>query len=727
MQLLKLIARYLMKWLYRVDVCGLEHFGEAGRRVLIVANHASFLDAALLALFLPEKLTFVVNTHIAERWWLKPFLRLVAFFPMDPLNPLSTKSLISYLREDNKAVIFPEGRITVTGSLMKIYQGPGLVADRAEASILPIRIEGAQYTPFSRLRGRVRLHWFPRIRLTVLPSRRITLPGELTGRQRRLKAGQALSDIMTEMMFATSNYHSTLFNALLNARRVHGGGHVVVEDVERKPLTYNQLLHRAFMLADILERRAIEDRTLGIMLPNAVGTVVLFLALHLYNKIPAMLNFTLGTGSVSTAVDIAQIRHIITSRRFIELAQLQGMVEALAQKAEIIYLEDLREGIGKLDMVMTWLDMGFAQSAYNRLNKQTQPDDPAVILFTSGSEGTPKGVVLSHANLLANREQLASRVDFSSQDVILNALPLFHSFGLTAGTLLPLLSGMKVFFYPSPLHYRIVPEVAYDVNATILFGTNTFLAGYARFAHPYDFYSIRYVFAGAEKLQEGTSRIWAGKFGIRIFEGYGATETSPVLATNTAMDYRLGSVGRFLPGIEHRLETVPGVEQGGRLHVRGPNVMLGYLLKGCPGQCVPPSSTYGSGWYDTGDIVHIDDEGYAWIRGRARRFAKVGGEMVSLTAVEALAERAWPGSRHAVVTLPDSKKGEQLVLLSEYPQAMRSALLEAARAAGMSELHVPKKILVTLAIPLLASGKTDYATARTLAEKEVPPEEEGPD
>jgi acyl-[acyl-carrier-protein]-phospholipid O-acyltransferase/long-chain-fatty-acid--[acyl-carrier-protein] ligase len=335
-----------------------------------------------------------------------------------------------------------------------------------------------------------------------------------------------------------------------------------------------------------------------------------------------------------------------------------------------------------------------------------------VVLFTSGSEGTPKGVVLSHANLLANREQLAAKFDFSAQDVILNALPLFHSFGLTSATLLPLLSGMKVFFYPSPLHYRIVPEVAYDVNATVLFGTNTFLAGYGRHAHPYDFYSVRYVFAGAERLQEETRRLWARKFGLRILEGYGATETSPVIAGNSPMENREGTVGRILPGIAYRLEPVPGLEAGGRLVVRGPNVMLGYLLADRPGELVPPPD----GWYDTGDIVTLDADGYVTIRGRAKRFAKVGGEMVSLGAVEELAGRVWPGAQHAVVTRPDERKGEQLVLVTTAADADRAALAARARADGLSELHVPRAVVRAQTIPLLGTGKVDYRAVAALAE-----------
>ncbi len=717
--MLRAWLRWLLKTLYSVEVEGIEHFKSAGDRVLIVANHTSFLDAALLAVFLPDKLTFAVNTYVAQAWWVRPFLSFVEFFPMDPTNPLSTKSLIKRLQSPGKAVIFPEGRITVTGSLMKIYQGPGLVADRSGAMVLPVRIEGAQYSVFSRLRGQVRLRWFPKVTLTLLPPRRLAVADDVKGRARRNRAGQLLSDVMTEMMFATSQYQRTLLHALLDARKVHGGNHRIAEDVERKVVTYDELLAKIFVLGTALAERTKSGSNVGVLLPSALSTVITFFALQLHRRVPAMLNFTVGAQPLLSAMRTACIDTLITSKRFIAAAKLENVVQEIGANARVVYLEDVSVQLTWVDKLRGVLESRVGGLMYKKYAPAASADDPAVVLFTSGSEGTPKGVVLSHSNLMANRLQMAARVDFGSQDVILNTLPLFHSFGLMAGTLLPLLSGMKVFFYPSPLHYRIVPEVSYDINATILFGTNTFLSGYARFAHPYDFYSVRYVFAGAEKLQEETRRVWNEKFGIRIFEGYGATETSPVLATNTPMDHRVGTVGRLFPGIERFLEDVPGVTEGGRLHVRGPNVMLGYLLAQEPGILVPPKSSHGDGWYDTGDIVSVDDDGFVTIRGRAKSFAKIGGEMVSLTAVEQFTAALWPESQHAVVSLPDAAKGEQLVLLTTRMDAQRGSLAEQAKRSGYTELAVPRKIIALKQLPLLGTGKVDYVAARELAAKEV--------
>ena len=702
--MLKILLRSLLSLFYRVEIKGLEHYHAAGKRVLIVANHTSFLDGLLLGTFLPDRVSFAINTQISRMWFSRMIKPLVNLFVMDPTNPLSLKSLIRYMQQDNKVVIFPEGRITVTGALMKIYNGPGLVADRSGATVLPVRIDGAQYTPFSRLRGRVRLRWFPKITLTILPARTIRAPEDVRGRARRKFAGQALTHIMTDMMFATSNYRRTIMEGVIDAQRINGPDHLIVEDIERRPLNYRQVLTRAFIIGNKIRPHTARGDYVGVLLPNAIGTVLVFLGLQIHGRIPAMLNFSSGAKGMLNACNIAKIRIVYTSRRFVTLGRLEQAVEALAQEVKIIYLEDLVPQVSLFDKIRGALNARFAKAAYQKKSGNAKPDDPAVVLFTSGSEGVPKGVVLSHANILANGIQLSTRIDFSAQDIIFCALPMFHSFGLTAGTLLPLLSGMRTFFYPSPLHYRIVPEMIYEVNATVVFGTNTFLKGYARFAHPYDFYSVRYVYAGAEKLQDDTRRMWSERFGVRIFEGYGATETSPVLAANTPMEHKAGSVGRLLPGMQHRLEPVAGVEEGGRLIVRGPNIMLGYLRHEQPGVIQPVTDN----WYDTGDIVSMDEDGYITIAGRAKRFAKIGGEMVSLSAVEELITQVWPNQEHAVVTIPDSVKGEQMVLVTVHADAQRSELLDYARNEGIAELQIPKKILCVKALPLLGSGKTDY-------------------
>ncbi len=709
-EIVKVGAASVLRALYRVEVKGLEHYKAAGDRAVIVVNHVSLLDGILLAAFLPGTATFAVNTHIARQWWAKPFLAMVDAFPMDPTKPMAAKSLIKAVQSGKRCVVFPEGRITVTGALMKVYEGPGVIADKADAPIVPIRLDGAQFTPFSRIRDKVRTRLFPKITITVLEPRDFDIPGDIKGRTRRHLAGTRLHDVMSEMIFTTCDTDKTLFGALLDARRAHGRKHAVVEDVQRRPLNYRRIVIGSLVLGRRFAQQTARSDFVGMLLPNSAGAAVSFFALQAYGRVPAMLNYSVGVGNMVSACKIAKIDTIITSRLFVRVAKLTDAIATLSEYATIVYLEDLRKSLSLSDKALGVVSAAFARAVHGR--RDATADDPAVVLFTSGSEGTPKGVVLSHRNLLSNLHQLGAKVDFNPTDIVFNALPVFHSFGMTGGMLLPILSGIKTFLYPSPLHYRIVPELVYDTNATIMFGTDTFLMGYARMAHSYDFYSVRYIFAGAEKVKDDTRQVWAQKFGIRIFEGYGATETSPVLATNTPMHYRAGTVGRFLPGIRCKLEDVPGIEKGGRLMVSGPNIMLGYLRAEAPGVIEPPED----GWYDTGDIVEIDLEGFVTIAGRAKRFAKIAGEMVSLTAAESHAADLWPEYQHAVISVPDDRKGEALVLITDNPDATRDDLLKAAQAKGIAELMVPKSVHVTDTVPLLGTGKIDYVGVQSLAE-----------
>ncbi|MDY6979719.1 MAG: AMP-binding protein [Pseudomonadota bacterium] len=706
--LIKTVFRALLRLFYRVEVQGLENLQQAGPRTLLIANHTSFLDGLLLTVFLPRDFSFAIHTRIVDQWFMRPFRPLVTLFVMDPTSPFSLKSLIRYMQDDHSVVLFPEGRITVTGALMKIYHGPGLVADKVDADVLPVRIDGAQYSPFSRLRRRIRVRWFPRITLTILPPRKIKAPAEVRGRARRIYAGEQLTDIMTEMMFATSHYRCTLFEALLDAQRIHGGSHKIAEDFERVPINYRQLIRRSFILADALAERTRRTENVGILLPNTTATLITLLALQIYHRVPALLNYSDGVKNLLEACRIGRINTIYTSRRFADYVRLHELLGELGRQVNVIYLEEVVKGLHWQHKLRGMFAAWFPRLGYRGRAGEAGPDDPAVLLFTPGSEARPKGVVLSHANLLANCSQLVSRTDFSSRDVVLNTMPMFHAFGLTCGTVLPVISGVRVFFYPNPLHYRIVPEIAYDINATILFGTDTFLAGYARYAHPYDFYSVRYVFAGAEKLQASTRRMWSERFGVRIFEGYGTTETSSIIAINTAMENRPGTVGRLLPGMDYRLVAEPALEAGERLWVKGPNVMLGYLQPDQPNPIQPPATAAGQGWYDTGDIVRLDERGFLTILGRSQRFARIDGETVSLAQMEEFVSRVWPQATHAIIHVSDGEGNEQLVLITTRPQPQRDELLDAAAEQGVPDAGVPHRLISVSKLPQLGSGKIDY-------------------
>ena len=658
---------------------------------------------------LPIDASFAVDTGISKAWWAKPFLRVVKHYTMDPTKPLAARDLIKLVAAGEPVVIFPEGRITVSGSLMKVYDGTAMIADKADAVVVPVRIEGAQRSHLSYLNSsQIKRSWFPRVTVTILPPVKLPVDPALKGKARRNAAGAALQDVMIDALVKNAMLDHSLFEALGHAYRDRDTGKVIIEDALGTKLTYRKLILGAQVLSRKLEAGTMAGENVGVLLPNSAGVAVVFMALQSIGRVPAMLNFSAGPVNVLAAMKAAQVNTVLTSKAFIEKGKLDKLMAAISAEARVVYLEDVRASIGTADKIK-----GLLAGTAPRVTRQA--NDPAVVLFTSGSEGTPKGVVLSHRNILANAAQALARVDANANDKVFNVLPVFHSFGLTGGMMMPMLAGIPIYMYPSPLHYRIVPELIYQTGATILFGTDTFLSGYARSAHAYDFRTLRLVIAGAEAVKDRTRQVFMERYGIRILEGYGVTETAPVLAMNTPMANRPGTVGRLSPLMESRLDPVPGIEEGGRLSVRGPNVMLGYLRAENPGvlEVLP------EGWHDTGDIVAIDPAGFITIKGRAKRFAKIAGEMVSLSAVESIATTLWPQAASVAVSIPDQRKGERIVLLTTEKNAERSAMQGQAKTIGASELTVPATIMVVDKVPLLGTGKTDYVTATTMAREQV--------
>jgi acyl-[acyl-carrier-protein]-phospholipid O-acyltransferase / long-chain-fatty-acid--[acyl-carrier-protein] ligase len=702
------LAAFVFKTFYGLEVKGLENLPAPGTRAVITPNHVSMLDAPILHSILPDHAAFAIDTGIAQAWWVKPFLKFVNYQPIDPTKPLGARNLVNTVKSGQQLVIFPEGRLTVTDGLMKVYDGSAMIADKGDALVVPVRIEGAERSSMSYLKkSQTKKAWFPKITVTILPPRKLDIDPALRGKARRQAAGAKLQDIMVDTAVETADIQRTLFEALGDAKATRDTGKVIIEDPLGTKLKFGKLVVGAQVLGAKLKAYGREGQCVGVMLPNSAGVAVTFFALQTIGRVPAMINFTAGFANVAASCKAAKVETILTSRAFVEKAKLGDLVAKLKPAVKIVYLEDVRPTITFGDKMRGLLQGSRPQVA-------RKPSDPAAILFTSGSEGTPKGVVLSHSNIIANAIQSLTRVAVAGDDKVFNALPVFHSFGLTAGLMMPLLRGVPVYLYPSPLHYRIVSELVYQTNATILFGTDTFLNGYARVAHPYDFRSVRLILAGAEAVKARTRDIYMERFGVRILEGYGVTETAPVLAINTPLANKTGTVGRLAPLMEARLDPVPGITEGGRLFVRGPNVMLGYYRAEKPGDLEPPTD----GWHDTGDIVTIDAQGFIAIRGRAKRFAKIGGEMVSLSAVEAMAAEIWPTAISVVVALPDPRKGERLILLIPDASATREQFLRHAKAKGASELAVPAEILVG-SVPLLGSGKPDYVAALNVVKEKA--------
>lgn len=721
--LFKSFARFLFKWVYRVEVKGLEHYhavDQQKRPMLIVANHVSLLDGPLIELFLPGETTFMVGENHAKKWYGKAVLYFSNFFTVNMNSPYAAKHMIAELKQGKQCMIFPEGRISTTGGLMKVYEGTAMVADRTSAAILPVFIQGAELSKFSYLNGQFFAHTkqilFPKITLTVLPAQTLQAPAGLKGRFKHSALKQQIFTLMRDLSYYGQATNKSLFQTLLDAKKTYHANETCIEDINDQSLSLKKLLIASVVLGKQLQSLLGDEKRVGLMLPNVTGMPASFFALQAYGYVPAMINFTAGLKSIKSACETVELKTIITSQKFIEAFELQSTIEALQDCVRFIYLEEVRETIGLPQKLA-----GLLKRKQTLLGADIDGNKEAVVLFTSGSEGVPKGVALSHKNIISNVEQITSMLTLLPGEKVFNALPTFHSFGLTAGMLWPILKGAKVFLYPSPLHYSVVPEMVYQTNARLLFGTDTFFSGYARKASSYDFYSVRAMVAGAERLRPETRQLFAEQFHTPIFEGYGVTEAAPVLAVNIPTAFKNGSVGQFLPGIEHRLEPVPGIEGGGRLFVKGPNIMLGYLMPDNPGVLVPPQE----GWHDTGDVVDVDEDGYVWIKGRVKRFAKIAGEMVSLTAVEHYINEASPDGHHVVVSVPDLRKGERLILITDDNSLSRNTITKAAKEHEVADIMIPKVIILIEDIPVLGTGKTNYPEVQKIAESQCKSEQAG--
>jgi len=708
---MKTVFRFLLRVLFRFRAYDLDALKTPGP-VLLIPNHCSWIDWLFLWVCLDDDWKMVTSSLSAQTSWLHRKIMINRYtLPVDPGSPYAVKRMAEFLKGGGRLVLFAEGRLSRTGNLMKLFDGTGFLIFKTKAKVITAYLRGAERLPYSP-----NPNWkkcFPKV--TGHFSAAMTAPefGAIsTGRARALLTNWLRDQIVrqqfeVEMAFGAQN----VFSAVADSAGKNPG-QVILEDATLQKLTYRKLMAGADVLAHALRGAVSGGERVGLLLPNVNATPVVILALWSLGKVPAMLNFSSGTATMLSCAELAGLKHIITSRAFLERTRVN--VDAFVKPGiNLIYLEDVRASISGSQKFLTLLR--HILIPHSGLRPPPSPSSAAVIVFTSGSEGVPKGVELTHGNILSNIRQMLAVTDFTDRDRLFNCLPLFHSFGLTVGTILPLVRGIYVFLYPSPLHYRVVPSVLYDRDCTVFLSTNTFLNGYARKAHPYDFRSLRYLFAAAEKLQEATALTWSQKYGIRLLEGYGATECGPCVSVNTPLEPRNGSVGRLLPGMEYKLDPVKDVKDGGRLFVRGPNVMKGYLNAAANAKFLALD-----GWYDTGDIVSVDADGYLHIRGRMKRFAKVSGEMVSLTAVEDALAGAFPqyGLRCqvAIVTRPDEGKGEALIAVTNEPKLTLEEIRAAIKAKGLTNLSTPREIRVVKEIPKLGTGKVNHRELQGLME-----------
>ncbi|RWB51785.1 AMP-binding protein [Mesorhizobium sp.] len=671
--------------------------------VIYVVSHQSRIEPALMLSLLPDDTLHILDEASARSPWLEPWRELGRTIAFNAEHVFVSRRLVRVLKGKGRLAVYLPDDVEPDVKSFRLFRAITRIAMQADARIVPIFVAGARHLPLSLTPAdRAPRHWFPRLSLSVLEPMTVA---ELVARNPDMASNtNALFDRFAEARLYGSNLDRGLFLAMRDAATRVGASHPIIEDVISGALSYRKMFIGARVLGRRFEAVTAPGEAVGLLLPNANGVVLSFVGLISAARVAAMINYTAGPASVTAAIRTAVIRTVVSSRAFIEKAGIDDIVAAVeAGGAKMLWLEDVRESVTVLDKVAAALFWRFP------LQRQ-QAAKAAVILFTSGSEGTPKAVVLSQRSLLANAMQAEARVTISPADILLNVLPVFHSFGLTGGTILPLVTGVKLFLYPSPLHYKIIPEIARKVKPTVMFGTDTFLANYARTAKDGDFSSLRFVVAGAEAVKPETRRVYRDRFQASIIEGFGLTEAAPVVAVNTAIHNRDGTVGRLLPAIRMKLEPVEGISDAGRLWLDGPNMMMGYMTADRPGELQPLE-----GWHDTGDIVSVDRDGFITIRGRAKRFAKIAGEMVSLGAVEMLVQSLWPEEHHAAVAVPDKRRGERIVLVTTAGDASAEELRQFGKKAGAAELMVPGDIVKVEEIPVLGSGKTDYVSARKLA------------
>lgn len=693
------------KLLYSIDDRAIRDLRRTQAPVVYAVVHQSRLDPALMLALLPDQTLHILDEYSAQAAWLEPFRELARTIAFNPEHVFVSRRLVRLLRGGGRLAVYLPDTVEPDVRTFRLFRAVSRIAAKADARVVPIVVGGARSLPFSLTpREKSPRVLFPRLTISACEGQTIKQIMEAAGASASTQSN-ALFDRIAEARLASLRPDRPLFLAVRDAADRLGASHSVLEDALSGAVTYRQMLMGARLLGSRFAADSYDGQSVGLMLPNGNGFVMALLGLLSAGRVATMLNYTAGPANVTAAVRTAALRTVYSSRIFVEKANLQDVVAAIETGgARLVWLEDVREKADSFDKLA-------AAMLWRRPLGRQDADRPAVILFTSGAEGSPRAVVLTGRNLNSNARQAEARIAFGADDKLMNVLPVFHSFGLLGGVILPLIAGVRLFLYPSPLHYKLIPKAAAKVRPTVMFGTDSFLASYARTAKDDDFASVRLLVAGAEAVKEETRRVWRERFGAEIVEGYGVTEASPVLAVNTASHGRDGTVGRLLPGVSGRLETVEGVSQGGRLWVRGPNVMLGYMTVEHPGEV----QKLESGWHDTGDIVSFDKDGFVTIRGRAKRFAKIAGEMVSLGAVEMLVEALWPEARHAVVSVPDKRRGERIVLVTTAEEAEPNALRQYGKNAGAPELAIPDAIVKVLELPLLGSGKTDYISARRIA------------
>jgi acyl-[acyl-carrier-protein]-phospholipid O-acyltransferase/long-chain-fatty-acid--[acyl-carrier-protein] ligase len=717
-----------------------------GQPTIISPNHVSFIDGVTLALSVPlsEIPMFAINTEQLNRFnsfWKNPlgafFLSAVELVPIDSKGRRETveniNKMIDAAKQGRPVFVFPEGRLAAGGHFMGAEPGTGVIIDKADAQVVPVHLDGFQHSKGqskTQKKAGYRRSKAAELKVTFLPPTKLDV--ETTNKkQRKDDLQKQLDELMRQNPVRAVQEDVSLTGMLHEARNRHGSDTVILEDHEHlehngEGVTYNDLLTKSYFIGKRIAAVTKRQENVGFMLPNSVGGTATFFGMQAYGRVPAMLNAKAGLQTLQDCCKIGDLKKIVTSKAFVEKAGAEKDVQALEDDGvEIVYLEDLVKPTGTFSKLAAAWEAAVSSKLRRVIPKKpTTPcnegHEPAILLFTSGSTGAPKGVMHSSHTLVSNIEQLSGVHSFSPNEKIFNAMPTFHSFGLSVGMLTPLLKGTQSVQFPSPLESTTIPPLLYGTNSTVFFGTDTFLKMYMRAAKNRGqerYFTGKTIYTGAERLSDEVRNFYTD-CGATIFEGYGATELAPSTTINVLGQNKPGTIGRTLPGIDFKLLETPGFEGDnvGELLVKGANVGEYYLKIRDDGSIEKTPITESDGYYHTGDIVRMDDDGFFTIAGRLKRFAKIGGEMVPLDRLEQLAQakcndNELTGEDHAAISVTNtgSDEKEKMVLFTTLPDLTTGELSQMASAQNIATVGLSKVEIITLPeIPKLGTGKTDY-------------------
>lgn len=661
---------------------------------IFICNHISPEDFSLLEESLPNHIHIFI--HESEMKQNSHALKKRMYSTFRIFDEKIIQEMQTILSNNVPIFLFPEGKVSSSDMIMPIPKELAPIFRYPNLLLYPMHINGAPYIKSCPFRQEA-------LKTTSHISVTLGLPFSMMHDIRLASDSSIVHHIYQALHHqkyeSLAKENVNLYNELVATVKNSENPSAEIKD-EFNSLSYKKFLISVNVLGTRFEKLFEEEDRVGTLLPTSLGYALTLFSLFKAGKTPALLNFTMGSQTILDCCETSNVSSILTSKEFVRKANLEELIQTLSKRYRICYLEDIKAQLTSSEKLI-----GLADS---KRYKRIKYHNSEIILFTSGSENKPKGVILTHDNIYNNIQQLVSTLHLKPTDKFMNVLPMFHSFGMTVGCILPILFGVPVFLYPSPISYKTIPQVLYEENSTLLFGTSTFFQHYGNFAEKHYFQNLRYVIAGAEKLKEDVKQTWANKFGIRIIEGYGVTEASPVLSLNRPTTHEDGSVGQLLPGIDYEIEPVEGIAKGGNLLVKGPNIMRGYLLHG---QGFVPHT----GWYRTGDVVELNETEHVFIKARLKRFAKIGGEMVSLNTVEQMAIHCFGDTQYASVSIADKRKGERIILFTTNPDIKERAFKKFIKEQKQSNLLIPYKMEYIEEIPILGTGKTDYVSLQNIA------------